>query len=162
MNHNGTCARVAEEEADACSIRRCVIRLPKIPYPRCAMVSPTARAIVSATALSRVLPLVFARCSKFASSSLSCTLRMRSSHISVSERLSIISLAVMRCYLLVKTHRPVDRTVQVSEGGVQASRKTSRREELIEPQDEKAVEKKVELAAKPTFRPSPLPGTRRS
>ncbi len=68
---------------------------PSTPKARSAMISPTVCVMASATAWSEALVCFLVRCSKLASSSLSDTLRMRSSHNSVPERLSIISRAVI-------------------------------------------------------------------
>ena len=103
---------------------------PRTPRARSAMISPTVR--VSASALSGVLPLILVRCSKLASSSLSGTLRMRSSHNRVPERLSIISRAVIGLLPAIKTL--VLGTGQSGKRrGLQTSKRECEREALIEP-----------------------------
>ena len=104
---------------------------PRTPKARSATSSPTVRVIASATAFSDALPLFLVRCSKLASSSLSGTLRMRSSHNRVPERLSIISRAVIGL-LPVNKHTNL-RTGQSGEArGLQPSKTKCEREVLIE------------------------------
>src|SRR5580693_9791244 len=98
----GAPARITElrfgslDDTPNCCWNSCLVMLsPRTPRARSATISPTVRVIASATAFSDALPLFLVRCSKLASSSLSGTLRMRSSHNRVPERLSIISRAVI-------------------------------------------------------------------
>ena len=120
------------DDAPNCCWNSCLVTLsPSTPRARSATISPTVRVIASATAFSEVFPLVLVRCSKLASSSLSGTLRMRSSHNRVPERLSIISRAVIG---LLPVNRDTDtQTGQSGEArGLQPSKIECEREVLIE------------------------------
>ena len=83
------------DDANCCSSNCLVMLSPKTPRARSAMISPTVRVIASATLLPGALVWVCVRCNRLASRFLSGTLRMRSSHNRVPERLSIISRAVI-------------------------------------------------------------------
>jgi hypothetical protein len=134
----GDPARITElrfgslDDVPNCCWNSCLVTLwPKTPRARSATISPTVRVIASATAFSDAPPWVLVRCSKLASSSLSGTLRMRSSHNRVPERLSIISRAVIG--LLPVNKHTDSRTGQSGEArALQPSKTECEREVLIE------------------------------